>query len=158
MGWAEVKLVMLDCPPGDLCRRRYPGHPRGCPNYGTRPSCPPAARPIGEIVDLSRPVYVVWNAFAFAEHVRRMKRMHPEWSDRQARCCLYWQRGARRDLKGEVKALTGGSTRYVVLMCPEACGVNVTDTMKTIGIVLEWPPINITYQVAVVGYPAEKED
>jgi len=33
----------------------------------------------------------------------------------------------------------------------EANGVNVTATMKKIGIELEWPPREYAYQVAVLG-------
>jgi hypothetical protein len=34
-------------------------------------------------------------------------------------------------------------------MCPEAMGVNVTATMKEIGIQLEWPPKRWAHQVAM---------
>ena len=41
----------------------------------------------------------------------------------------------------------------VVITCPEACGVNVTSTVLTIGVKLEWPPIGIVRQVAIAGEP-----
>jgi len=34
---------------------------------------------------------------------------------------------------------------------PEAMGVNVTETMKRVGIELEWPPVNVAYQIALAG-------
>lgn len=30
-------------------------------------------------------------------------------------------------------------------------GVNVTETMKNAGVILEWPPANIAYQIALAG-------
>lgn len=43
----------------------------------------------------------------------------------------------------------------VAIYVPEACGVDVTATMKLIGIDLEWPPVNVAYQVALVGTPLQ---
>ena len=40
---------------------------------------------------------------------------------------------------------------YTVTTCPEAMGVDITSTMKSIGIELEWPPENFTYQIALSG-------
>lgn len=152
MPWSEIKLTMLECEPGYLCRRRYPGHPRGCPNYAKKPSCPPTASMIGQVMNLGRTVYAVWNAFALGEHVRKMRQLHPNWTDRQARCCLYWQQGARKELSAEIKAFTKDRRGLVGVTCPEARGVDVTKTMESIGVKLEWPPIEIAYQVAIVGY------
>ena len=39
----------------------------------------------------------------------------------------------------------------MVLYCPEAMGVNVTETMKNVGIILEWPPETVTYQIVIAG-------
>jgi hypothetical protein len=41
--------------------------------------------------------------------------------------------------------------RIVIERCPEALGLNVTATMRMIGIDLEWPPREFTYQVALAG-------
>jgi hypothetical protein len=38
-----------------------------------------------------------------------------------------------------------------VSYCPEAMGVNVTATMKNLGVELEWPPKNIVRKVAIIG-------
>ena len=40
---------------------------------------------------------------------------------------------------------------HTILTTPEACGVNITETMKKIGVNLEWPPRSVTYQVAIAG-------
>jgi len=35
--------------------------------------------------------------------------------------------------------------------CPEAMGINITATMAQAGIMLEWPPESVTYQIALAG-------
>ena len=154
MPYKLVKPV-IDLSVRQLCKRPYCNHPRGCPNYGKKSTCPPKALPISKVLDLSRPVYAIWNEFDFAGHCNRMKAAHPGWSQRQIECCLYWQPKARKQLRAEISIFAFSITQYIiqVLTTPEATGVNVTATMKTIGIKLEWPPRNRTYQVALAGPP-----
>ena len=136
-----------------LCRRPYWGHPKGCPNWGKQDTCPPRAPLLYDLLDPARPVYAVWNRFDLAAHVARMREKHPDWSDRQLYCCLYWQPRARKQLREHVIRFmwTGPLLREVG--CPEACGVNVTATLAEVGITLEWPPRQWVYQVALVGFP-----
>lgn len=157
--------IVIDMDVRKLCRRRYPLHPKGCPNYGKRPSCPPARPPITDVISLDpsahRPVWLAWNEFDLAGHVARMKERHPGWSDRQAACVLYWQQTARRALRLRIKAfMKSRAEEYedpalVVVDCPEACGVNVTETARAIGLELEWPPVRVARQVALIGYRTE---
>ena len=137
-----------------LCRRPYEGHPKGCPNWGKRPTCPPQAPLLGKLVDLSAPVFCVYNAFDLAGLVARMRTRHPHWTDRQAKCCLYWQGTARKALRRKVEEFMASRPGSIALYCPEANGVDVTATMASIGVKLEWPPENVAYQVALVGSPA----
>ena len=134
-----------------LCYRAYPGHKRGCPNYDKRDSCPPKCLKIHQVINLEKSIYIIWNKFTFWKHRMRMKGLHPEWSDRQTKCCLYWQPKARQQLQNEIYKFRQKHPNYKVVKVPEATGVNVTKTMKTIGIKLEWPPVNFTYQVAIAG-------
>lgn len=129
----------------------YPNHKAGCPNYIKRPSCPPKARLLYDIIHPDRPIYVVFNVFDFGAHVAKMKARHPEWTDRQTANCLYWQGTARKQLKEKVRIFMSDKKGMLVIYCPEASGVNVTATMKEIGEYLEWPPKTKTYQVALVG-------
>lgn len=155
MPYKIVKPV-IDCNVRNLCTRKYPNHPKGCPNYGKKAGCPPHCRSIEEIIDLDSDIFVVWNIFDFAAHCQWMKVKHPQWSTRQVECCLYWQQGARKELGLEIIKFTkltykNGNPTRIVLLVPEARGVNVTETMKSIGEVLEWPPKTKTYQVALIG-------
>jgi len=151
----SVVPVLLPCLPGDLCSRPYPGHPRGCPNYGKRPTCPPRAE--RWTPEFLQQYYwlAIWNVFAFGAHVCRMQTKHPDWSRRQHECCLYWQGGARRDLRTAVCAALIGKPPPMpkVEYVPEAHGVDVTATMRSIGIELEWPPKVYAYQVALAYWP-----
>lgn len=185
MSFAQVQPV-LNSKVRALCARPYEGHPKGCPNVGQRDTCPPKARLLAELLDLDRPVFAVWSVFDLGVHVERMRATHPGWSERQLRCCLYWQAGARKVLRAEIQAflrdrgasahpeprIRAASSSMVwwdppfsdwppqpwlrVLTCPEACGVDVTATMKRIGIELQWPPKTLAYQVALVGTEFDK--
>lgn len=137
-----------------FCRKPYPGHPKGCPNWNKRATCPPQAPKIQDVLDLSKPVYCLINSFDLGAHVSRMKERHPKWSMRQARCLLYWQGTARKQLRGHINAFLEEHSDMVVLTCPEACGVDVGSTVKSLGIELDWPPQSTVYQIAVAGEPA----
>ncbi len=138
-----------------LCRKPYHGHPKGCPNWGKRATCPPGALLLANILDLRKPIYVIYNRFPFGAHVAKMRAVHPEWSKRQVECCLYWQGTARKQLKARVREFALEHAGYKVLYVPEACGVNVTATMRLLDIELEWPPVTVAYQVALAGTPKE---
>jgi predicted metal-binding protein len=136
-----------------LCRTPYPNHPHGCPNFGKKKGCPPAVVHLRDYLDLTQPVHAIWTTFDLGAHRERMMQAHPQWTCRQLDCCLYWQPKARKNLGREiVRFLSEGDHHHLVVVGnPEAAGVNLTDTMKSIGIDLEWPPDKTTYQIALVG-------
>mgnify|MGYP007123669347 CR=1 FL=1 len=141
-----------------LCRKAYEGHPKGCPNWRKRVDCPPQAGMLPTLLDLGQPVFAVWNVFDLGAHIERMRGRHPGWSWRQLTCCLYWQGTARKALKEEIQGFLQAQpyrTHWRILTCPEACGLNVTAMMKTLGHNLEWPPMTKTYQVALAGEPKD---
>ena len=80
-----------------------------------------------------------------------MKEKHPNWSERQIYCCLYWQKTARKQLLAGIKEFLKEHKGYTVTTCPEAMGVEVTKTLEAVGIELEWEPKNIACQVALAG-------
>ena len=150
MSFSKAQRV-IDLSVRNLCYHPYPNHLHGCPNYGKKKGCPPNCAKITEVLDLSKPTWVIWNVFDFGAHVRRMALAHPDWSDRQKACCLYWQPVARRALKFEIMLFVAQKYPVRVMDNPEAMGVNVTETMRLIGQELEWPPKTKTYQVAIAG-------
>lgn len=137
----------------DLCRRPYPGHPKGCPNYGHKLGCPPLAPLFSEVFDLSKDVFAIIIEFDLEQHTARMRLKHPSWSESQCRCLLYWQPKVRKLLKGEVARFLPSHPGYVAEMTPEAMGVDVTRTLRNAGVILEWPPRRIVRQVALAGVP-----
>lgn len=149
MPYATV-VPVIDPSVRALCKRPYPLHPRGCPNFG-KDRCPPKVRLYGDVYDLARPCYAIWSAFDLGAHVERMRVAHPRWSDRQLRNCLYWQGTARKLLRKEISGFCWKKPGYDVTECPEAMGVNVTETMRRAGIVLEWPPIQMVVHVALAA-------
>ena len=154
----KIVPVMLDIPAEDLCQRRYGlnpetgrySHPKGCPNYGKKPTCPPFAPLWNETCDMA--TWVIWKRFNLAEQRERMKILQPTWAEqpRRLECCLYWQKGARKPLKDFIKKWN--MLGFFTTMVPEAMGINVTETMRQIGVILEWPPETWTYQVAMGGW------
>ena len=150
MSWRLINPILLTESSGDLCRLEYPNHPDGCPNYGKKNGCPPMAKSLKSLIK-SSPIYVIWTVFAFGRHVQKMKLRHPGWSERQARCCLYWQGAARKQLRIKVNDFLLVHPDMRIIWCPEASGVNVTKTMAVVNLILEWPPETIAYQVVLAG-------
>ncbi|KKM13330.1 hypothetical protein LCGC14_1717270 [marine sediment metagenome] len=149
-----VQIVpIIDDSMRGLCVKTYYNHPKGCPNFNKRSDCPPKALLLHKILDLSKPIYVVYNIFNLYGHVKSMRNKYPNWSQRQLENCLYWQGKARKQLRIRVNNFLKNNENQHVLYCPEACGVNITETMKSISIELEWPPKTFTYQVALIGTP-----
>ena len=154
--WIEINPV-IDMSVVSLCRKPYYNHPKGCPNFNKRGACPPKAKPLDQIIDLSKPVYAIYNKFDFGSHVDKMRNKFPDWSEYQVRCVLYWQGTARKQLKEKVKKFKEDFPKHLVLFCAEANGVNWTETMKNVGIELEWPPQKWTFQIVLAGERLKKD-
>ena len=156
MSSVRVKLA-IDLSVRGLCRRPYPNHKKGCPNFGKKDGCPPASTMIGDTINLFRPIYAVYNVFDFVGHVERMTEKHPGWTKRQVECCLYWQPRARKHLREKIVLFLMDHPGLTVVHTPEAQGVNLTETMRRVGIELEWPPVTKTYQIVLAGNQRESE-
>lgn len=59
--------------------------------------------------------------------------------------------GQRYLLRGIINEFWKEHRELSVSSCPEAMGVNLTETMRGIGIELEWPPRQIARQIVVAG-------
>lgn len=138
-----------------LCLHPYPGHPKGCPNFGKRETCPPAVPLFEKVYDLNKPIYAIVNDFDMHSHTKKMKEQHPKWSYRQCSCVLYWQPSAKKKLLEKINK-TQIPAGYEIVKLPEGMGVDVTGTLASAGITLEWPPVNIARQVVLVAAPLEK--
>ncbi len=136
-----------------ICTKAYPNHPKGCPNFSKKPGCPPGCPRIDKLISMGNLMqkYAIFNRFDFKGHCDRMRTRHPEWSQRQVECCLYWQGSARKTLREKISAFSWKHPHYSIVDCPEGAGVNITETMKNAGVILEWPPVNYTYQIVLAG-------
>ena len=148
--YSQVKPV-IDFSVRELCKRPYYLHKKGCPNFNKRNFCPPKISTIDKILDLDKPIYIIYNRFNFYDHVKKMRIKHSNWSSKQLECCLYWQGTARKQLKDKIIIFKKLYPNLFILKSPEACGVNLTATMEKIGIDLEWPPKKYTYQIVLSG-------
>ena len=131
---------------GEWCRLPYPGHPKGCPSVGMNVRCPTQSTPLEPCACLL--VAVRFDLQAWADG---MKVKHPEWSDRQCRCCLYWQGKTRKRLKrlcekARNESFYNGDPVYT----PEARGLDITKIMSNLGWPLEWPPKRYVWTVAII--------
>jgi len=149
----EVKIfnlddVIIDSRVRGWCKLPYPNHPRGCPNYGKRAVCPPQAPLFKNI--LNPPFLLIGVRFNLGEWAERMKKRHPDWSDRQARCCLYWQGKVRKRLREECERLA--SNNQIICYTPEAMGVHVFETCFHVGITLERNPQKFVWKIAIIGW------
>ena len=152
---SEKNVVINENAKGPWCRLPYPNHPQGCPNYGKRKTCPPVAKKFGDLIE--PPLYLAIQQFNLEFHKKKMKEKHPNWTDKQCRNLLYWQKGVIKRLKDESYqfARTLGDN-FIVLDVPEANGVQVFETCKKIGILLDKNPEKIVYKIMIIGKNKEK--
>jgi predicted metal-binding protein len=148
----DPKRIIFSADIQRLCARPYPGHPHGCPNFGRKVGCPPRQLVINQVLDFSRPIYVIWTELNLAAWVRRMAKLHSKLKTYAQQVNLrYWQPTMRSQLNSLVsRAIQGGLIEIAV--DPEAHGVNVSALMQLIGVKLEWPPKTFVRKVVLAGF------
>jgi len=149
----EVNRLVVTSRSGDWCKTPYPGHAKGCPNYGKSERCPPKAPRLEAYFNTSRALYLVHSEFDLTAHAKRMKHEHPWWSERQCRCVLYWQSRSRKQLAERVAIVMKDRGLDRVATCPEAMGLNVYATAHLAGLRLEKiHNLSTCRHVALVGH------
>lgn len=152
----ELHIKDLCKSPRGLCTREYPGqdHKKGCPNYGKNSLCPPNVPMYDQIFNINKDIYLIYTTFPLGLHMRKMKEKYPDWSERQLRNVIYWQKTAKRIHKEKIiEFLNLYKDLKYIAVTPEAFGVDVTKTLKSVGIDLSWPPIEDTYRVSLAAEP-----
>ena len=148
-------IILLDTK--QLCFSSYYNHPKGCPNaYGKcwNKDGQKCQRMLDSIIDLDKPMYLIYNEFDVESWSKVMKRKHPNWTERQCRCLLYWQGRTRAKLRqktGLAKVMFGLS--LTVLTRPEYYGVNIYATfLNATGIILDpVSDVKICRHVVILG-------
>ena len=149
-------LLSIDYKAREWCILSYPGHPKDCPNYGKKQTCPPFAPYIETYFDLNKDHYFVVIQFNLGLHVQGMLSKHPNWSSKQARCVLYWQGSVKKRLKVECEYYLYSvfkKPEYIYNLCPEAMGVNVIETCQRLELPIIPKPTDTIFKVAMLGAP-----
>lgn len=142
----------------DWCKLPYHDHPNGCPNYGVSEQCPPKVGIVSDVFDLGKKHWISVAEFNLSEHAEKLKAKHPGWSDKQCRCCLYWQNGVRKTLRKECESFILNKSNHIFTLIPEAMGVNVFLTAKNMGIKINWRAFPIIYKIALIGTAKKCEE
>lgn len=155
----EVLKLSINMKAREWCLLPYPDHPKGCPNYNDPKHegiCPPTAPLIQDFIDIKKPMFLIVEAFNLDAHVQHY--LSKGWSERQAKCVLYWQNGVRSRLKGKCMAFIKSHTGFITTLCPEAMGVNVIATAQLAGIPIKPQPDGIVYKIALAGVSNARTD
>lgn len=145
----ELKQIVLDDRArGAWCKLPYPGHPKGCPNF---PDCIKERSSFEKITSYD---YTKWFAvieeFDLKAHAKKMKDKHPNWSERQCRCLLYWQGGVRKRLFEKAHKVVRPFSNDIILNIPEAHGINIFETMEKVGVKISRKPDKVI-KVMLIG-------
>ncbi len=140
----------------EWCLLPYPDHPKGWPNFGRHQTCPPTAPLVENFIDLQKQLYLIIVEFDLGLHIRKMIQKHQGWSERQAKCVLYWQSGVNAQLESECNLFRWSHLGVVTTRCPEAMGVNVIATAGLVGLPIKVKPSDTVYKIALAGKPLTK--
>jgi len=152
----EVNKLSINMKAREWCLLPYPDHPKGCPNYNDsnhKGICPPTAPLIQEFIDVEQPMYLIIEEFDLGAHIKRMFEKHPNWSERQSKCVLYWQNGVNSRLEKKCEVFKQVHSGFITTRCPEAMGVNIIATAQNAGIPIKPKPIGVVYKIALAGVP-----
>jgi predicted metal-binding protein len=150
-------ILCIDYRSRDWCKLKYPGHLKGCPNFGlvSHEHCPPHCPKIENFIDLSKPHWFYICKFNLEKHANHLKEKHPDWSDKQIYCCLYWQGIARKHLNKGLEIFINSkidNSDLTYTLLPEAMGVNVFKTLRRADIKFERNPKTFVLKIALIGY------
>lgn len=105
-----------------------------------------------DIFNVYKPLYLVHSEFNLRSHISRMRELHPDWSEAQLKCVLYWQPRSRKEMMERVKralTITGSNTWD---SCPEGKGVNVFATAAISGLKLQrTKSIDTCRHITIIG-------
>jgi len=143
--------LIIDYGAREWCKLPYPLHPNGCPNYGYKYGCPPKSPLVEAVIDLDKPCWFVVVEFDLGSHIEKMLSLHPSWSNRQARCVLYWQGTVNKELKMRSALAKLEHPNTNIFLTPEAMGVDVIKTMVNLGFPIQIQPIRTVFKVALLA-------
>lgn len=127
------------------CQLPYPDHPQGCPNYGKKALCPPVAPYMKERLKRYSFFELNWVEFDWQGYKQWRKSQHPEWTERQASCCLYFQGSLKSMLLKQIEKkrgvfVLGCGSGFAGTQSMESAGIYVFQTLWNNGIEIEVKP------------------
>jgi predicted metal-binding protein len=131
-----------------MCLKRSNSFRNGCPNYGRKAGCPPR-KLFNEDYDLNKPVYLIATDFDLTQQTGRIRKMHPDWTEKAVYNPRYWQATARKVHEVEILEFLLINPSYRVERSPEGAGINVDNLCRNYGINLEWPPRKVARVVSI---------
>uniref|UniRef100_A0A6M3L0W3 Uncharacterized protein n=1 Tax=viral metagenome TaxID=1070528 RepID=A0A6M3L0W3_9ZZZZ len=139
----------------EWCALPYHNHPKGCPNYLMCKHARSKKWLANEFFDLDRPMWIVWSSFDLEKHAKRMKKLHPNWSERQCRNLLYWQRGVDNKTFHLERRIKEKFNLKGYIAIGEGFGINVYATCRNAGLKLEHirRPIKIVRKLSLLMKP-----
>uniref|UniRef100_A0A6M3JQ61 Uncharacterized protein n=1 Tax=viral metagenome TaxID=1070528 RepID=A0A6M3JQ61_9ZZZZ len=136
------------------CALPYNNHPKGCPN----PRCKFATSKkylANEFFDFNTPMFIVWSSFNLERHALQMKKKHPNWTNRQCRNLLYWQKTVDNNVFKIIRKVIEEHKLKGYRMVGEGFGINVYATCRNAGLKLEHirNPIRIVRKLSLLMKP-----
>ena len=131
-----------------MCLKKSNSFRHGCPNYGKREGCPPRNL-FDEDYDLDRPIYLIATDFDLTKQADRIRRAHPDWTEKAIYNPRYWQNTARKIHSNEISDFLKENPEYTIEKSPEGAGINIDKLCRDYGILLEWPPRKFTRVVSI---------
>lgn len=158
----EVIDLVIDYRAREWCLLPYPNHPKGCPNYNQKATCPPQAPLIEDFIYLDKPMWLIVIEFDLKNHAEKMKQRPRKngkpWTEAQARCNLYWQGSIRKKLKEscikfcQSKNIGFNKDFIEQALVPEATGLHIIRSAKKVGIPIKSRPKDTVFKMALIGY------
>jgi len=149
----------------ELCKRKYKGHNKGCPNIEKCKVIPF----FDDIEKINKEYYYLLYAnFQYDKYQELRKLEKSEWTDNQVRCVLYWQNSVKKLLKETLEYIYEWNGFYVnniyILGCGsgfklsfqnqvysmESVGINVFSTLKLNDIPFDIKAINNVKLVCLI--------
>jgi len=97
-------------------------------------------------------VFAVYISFDVKGYIEKLRTQHPHWSEEELQDWNLWNRETKEMLAAEIMAFLARHQEYTVVECPEAMGINITETAALAGIPLEWQePIATIHRIALAG-------
>ncbi len=148
-------LKKEDCQsPRSFCIRPYKNHPKGCPNYGIKDTCPPHVKGMYDEIFDAREVYAVVTKFDLEKFFDERRKKLPMLAEGQIRNLLVWQQKAVRENNDALRRFYENNPEkqdFVSTRLLECLGVDVVGTMKEVGIDLKFPVEDYAYRIAFLA-------